>query len=474
IAAILKLCVIYIFVAVFWALFDQTGSMWVLQAEDLNRNWLGTTWLSSQIQAVNPIMILIFIPLFTYVIYPLIDKVFPLTPIRKISIGLFIMVTGFAIASLVQQSIDAGGRPSIGWQILAYSTLTASEVMVSITCLQFSYTQAPRTMKSVIMALFLMSVSLGNYFVAGVNAFILVDSKATDAKIIATEFGREHNAMVTSDSEPSTADARMVMDRDRVHRAADARADDKDRFAYRPLDEGRFGLDLAGLDGVIGSNDDIRLGFAPDGTMVGFENAEADAIVEGINRVGAFWEKEARLPNNEEGTELVKGLEDPWGHQVRYLLVSRKAFNITSDGPDSIWQSEYDIRAEVTVDSLTFEEQKAQAEQAKSRDLLAWAHPEETWIERRMKEIAAEKGLAPTTDQGVEAEEAEEATVAEELDENPEFQRSIKWDVGGATVLSGASYFWFWTWLMLGTAVVFVPVGYFYRPKTYLQEEAAH
>ena len=73
---------------------------------------------------------------------------------------------------------------------------------------------------------------------------------------------------------------------------------------------------------------------------------------------------------------------------------------------------------------------------------------------------------------GVAAEEAEVAAVAGELDENPEFQRSIKWDVGGATVLSGASYFWFWTWLMLGTALVFVPVGYFYKPKTYLQEEA--
>jgi len=51
--AIAKLSIIFIFIAVFWALFDQTGSSWVLQAEDLNRNWLGMNWLSSQIQAVN-------------------------------------------------------------------------------------------------------------------------------------------------------------------------------------------------------------------------------------------------------------------------------------------------------------------------------------------------------------------------------------------------------------------------------------
>ncbi|MEE2972241.1 MAG: MFS transporter [Planctomycetota bacterium] len=471
IGAILKLCVIYIFVAVFWALFDQTGSMWVLQAEDLNRNWLGTTWLPSQIQAVNPIMILIFIPLFTYVVYPLIDRVFPLTPIRKISIGLFVMVSGFAIAALVQQSIDAGGRPSIGWQILAYATLTASEVMVSITCLQFSYTQAPRTMKSVIMALFLMSVSLGNYFVAGVNAFILVDSNATGAKIVAAEFGREHQAMVAGETRPADAAAAAGLHRDRAHRAADLDENGGNRYAYHPLAEGRFGLDFAGLDGVIGSSDDIRLGFAPDGTMTGFENAEADAIVEGIERVGGFWEKEARLPDNDEGAELVADLLDPWGEPIRYLLVNSKSFNLTSDGPDSEWQSEFDIRAEVTVDSKTFAEQQAEAEQAAGGDLFAWAHPKETWIARRMREIEAAKGVEPAEGRDLEATESEDAAVARVLDENPDFQRSIKWDIGGANILSGASYFWFWTWLMLGTAVVFVPVGWLYRPRTYLQEE---
>lgn len=173
-SAIGRLLVIYVFVAVFWALFDQTGSSWVLQAEDMDRRWLGITWLSSQIQAVNPIFILIFIPLFQFVIYPAINVVFPLTPMRKIALGLFLMSGGFAIISITQQMIDSGGRPSIGWQVLAYVLLTAAEVMVSITCLEFSYTQAPRKMKSVIMALFLMSVSLGNIFTAAVNNYIIV------------------------------------------------------------------------------------------------------------------------------------------------------------------------------------------------------------------------------------------------------------------------------------------------------------
>ena len=181
-----KLSSIFIFVAVFWALFDQAGSSWVLQAEDLDRNWLGVEWLSSQIQAINPIMIVFFVPVFNGInrlkwpgLYAIISTYFPLTPLRKISIGLFVMVIGFAIVAILQGKIDNGEYPSIGWQVFAYAILTASEVMVSITCLEFAYTQAPRAMKSVIMALFLMSVALGNLFTAAVNAVIQVPDQLT-------------------------------------------------------------------------------------------------------------------------------------------------------------------------------------------------------------------------------------------------------------------------------------------------------
>ncbi|MCH8295830.1 hypothetical protein IH992_32530 [Candidatus Poribacteria bacterium] len=65
-----------------------------------------------------------------------------------------------------------GHKPIIVWQLLAYLLLTAAEVMVSITCLEFSYTQAPEKMKSFIMALYLLSISLGNAVTATVNFFI--------------------------------------------------------------------------------------------------------------------------------------------------------------------------------------------------------------------------------------------------------------------------------------------------------------
>ena len=133
-------------------------------------------------QTVNPILILVFIPLFTYVVYPLLGRFFEVTPLRKIGIGLF--VTGDRIRRFrrwCKQSIDAGGAPHIGWQFLAYALMTAAEVMVSITGLEFSYTQAPRKMKSFVMGVFLLSITLGNLFTAQVNGYI------ADAKS-----GREH------------------------------------------------------------------------------------------------------------------------------------------------------------------------------------------------------------------------------------------------------------------------------------------
>ena len=63
-------------------------------------------------------------------------------------------------------------KPNIGWQMPAYALLSAGEVMVSITALEFAYTQSPRHMKSIVMALYLLSVSAGNAFTALVHWFI--------------------------------------------------------------------------------------------------------------------------------------------------------------------------------------------------------------------------------------------------------------------------------------------------------------
>jgi len=171
-ATIAKLAVVYAFVSVFWALFDQTGSSWVFQAQQMDRVIFGYELLPSQIQSANPLLIMILIPLFAFFIYPAIDRFFPLSSMRKIGIGLLLTAISFIIITWIQSQIDNGQTPHISWQLLAYIIITAGEVMVSITCLELSYTQAPRSMKSFVMALFLMSAAIGNLFTGTVNFFI--------------------------------------------------------------------------------------------------------------------------------------------------------------------------------------------------------------------------------------------------------------------------------------------------------------
>jgi POT family proton-dependent oligopeptide transporter len=186
---------LFIFVAVFWSLFDQTTSKWIYQAEKMNLTFLKwnisdqtffgsllsklgglhqVDWkiLPAQMQAANCIMILIAIPLFAYVIYPVINKFFRLTPIRKIALGFFVTLPSFAIPAILDRWILDGVQPSIWWQVLAYWFITSGEVMISIPALEFAYTQAPKSMKSFISSLNLLSVSLGNLFISLVNRFI--------------------------------------------------------------------------------------------------------------------------------------------------------------------------------------------------------------------------------------------------------------------------------------------------------------
>ncbi|HWW00766.1 MAG TPA: POT family MFS transporter [Candidatus Acidoferrum sp.] len=167
-----NLLILVPFVAIFWSLWQQNFSSWVLQSEHMNRHLFGIDWKPAQVQTVNPIFILIMLPLFSYAVYPVISKVFQLTPLRKIGIGLFITALAFLIVAGIQLRIDAGYTPHIGWQILAFVVLTAAEVMVSVTHLEFAYTQAPKKLKSLVMCTYLGAVALGNVFTAAVNFLI--------------------------------------------------------------------------------------------------------------------------------------------------------------------------------------------------------------------------------------------------------------------------------------------------------------
>uniref|UniRef100_A0A3B5BD14 Solute carrier family 15 member 1-like n=1 Tax=Stegastes partitus TaxID=144197 RepID=A0A3B5BD14_9TELE len=103
---VLKVLFLYIPLPMFWALFDQQGSRWTLQATTMNGNFVSNDFCSSH-QTVNPILILVLVPVVDSIVYPLIAKCrINFTPLKRMNVGMFLAGLAFVAAALVQLQID--------------------------------------------------------------------------------------------------------------------------------------------------------------------------------------------------------------------------------------------------------------------------------------------------------------------------------------------------------------------------------
>lgn len=123
----LKVLVLFIPLPVFWALFDQQGSGWTFQARRMD-GYIGFyTILPDQMQVVNPLLILAFIPLFQYVIYPALNKCkIVRTPLQKMVAGGVLAALSFLISACISLALESTYPvlPSDGnAQIRIYNTL---------------------------------------------------------------------------------------------------------------------------------------------------------------------------------------------------------------------------------------------------------------------------------------------------------------------------------------------------------------
>ena len=360
-----KLTLLFLFVAVFWCLFDQTATSLVFQAENMDLNLLGIEVLPSQIQAANPFLILILIPLFTWVIYPFVNKYIKLTPLRKIGSGLFLMVLAFAIIALAQESIDAGNKPSIHWQLIAYLILTTAEVLISIVCLEFAYTQAPKKMKSFVMSIFLVSVAAGNLLTSAINIYIQIPE--------------------------------VYLVENTPHLGYDKLAETED--------------DLLLKDGIIISTTQLSL-------------EKSKSIITN------YFKQNNSFPDNTTAQALIKNIKDPWDQNLNYTLLNSTQARLNSYGPDHTEKTRWDLGLIINAIEPTPEEA-------------------DTWLNKEKQKLGIDISSTKAGDK---------------------VTLTSAYYAGGQTRLEGAPYFWFFTALMLLTAILFIPFSLFYKSKTYLQE----
>jgi proton-dependent oligopeptide transporter, POT family len=150
---------------IYWCLYDQQGSVWTLQATRMD---LPFGIQAEQLNMVNPVQIMLLIPLFDRIIYPFLEKrSWNISPLRRMSWGMLLTTVAFSISGLVESAIqrhEAGGIPkvNVGWQLPQITILAIGEILLSVTGLEFTYSTAPSRLKAFVAALFLSTSGVGD------------------------------------------------------------------------------------------------------------------------------------------------------------------------------------------------------------------------------------------------------------------------------------------------------------------------
>ncbi|KAI3402559.2 PTR2 [Candida oxycetoniae] len=191
-------CKVFVFYPVYWVVYGQMLNNFVSQAGSMRAHNLPNDFL----QVFDSISIIVFIPIMERFVYPFIRRFTPLKPISKIFWG-FMFGTGAMVYAAVlqhfiyktgpcyyepgkcaaQDETEPGNNVHVAIQVPAYCLIAMSEILASVTGLEYAYTKAPVSMKSFIMAIFLFTNAVG----AAIG--IALSSVSVDPKMVWTFSG---------------------------------------------------------------------------------------------------------------------------------------------------------------------------------------------------------------------------------------------------------------------------------------------
>jgi dipeptide/tripeptide permease len=149
---------------IFWCLYDQQASVWTLQAGRMGLMGLQP----EQMTLINPLEIMVFIPLFDQYIYPAMQaRSINLDPLRRISWGMALAALSFLMSSWVEDAIQYRldrSLPKINvlWQLPQLTVLSVGEIFLSVTSLEFAYAESPDRLKAFVTSLYLLTTAVGD------------------------------------------------------------------------------------------------------------------------------------------------------------------------------------------------------------------------------------------------------------------------------------------------------------------------
>lgn len=173
-----KACTVFIYYPIYWLTYNQINNNLTSQAATMATHGLPNDILSN----LDPFALIILIPICDLFLYPAMRRVgINFTPLKKITWGFFFGTFSMIWAAVVQHYIyktnpcgyqaatcvDADGNPlttnlNVWIQTGSYVLLAISEILASITGLEYAFTKAPKNMRSLVMSIFLFTSALAS------------------------------------------------------------------------------------------------------------------------------------------------------------------------------------------------------------------------------------------------------------------------------------------------------------------------
>jgi dipeptide/tripeptide permease len=121
-----------------------------------------------QLNVINPVLILIFIPLFDKIIYPHFERQgVNICPLRRMAWGMMLSAGAFFLSGMVETAIQHNvqnelPKVNVFWQLPQITVLSIAEILLSVTGLEFAYSMSPNRLKAFVTALFLSTTAIGD------------------------------------------------------------------------------------------------------------------------------------------------------------------------------------------------------------------------------------------------------------------------------------------------------------------------
>jgi dipeptide/tripeptide permease len=159
---------------IYSCLYDQQGSVWTIQATRMYIPY-SNIFQPEQMNMINPLLIMVFIPLSNQIIYPWMQNKYNISmePLRLMLWGMLLTAFAFFASGIVESVIDYHDKNNhvktvnVLWQLPQIVLLAIGEIFLSVTGLEFAYAQSPIRLKAFVTALYLSTTGIGD-LLAGV------------------------------------------------------------------------------------------------------------------------------------------------------------------------------------------------------------------------------------------------------------------------------------------------------------------